>query len=73
MAYLSAIVNEFAPFFVMRKIRDLCVEAGWEDVTPQGGDPRIIGYFLKSTGESGNENINVHFWTGLDRYNGHPN
>ena len=72
MAYLSAIVNEFAPFFVMRKIRDLCIEAGWEDVTPQGGDPRIIGYFLKSTGESGNENINVHFWTGLDRWNNIP-
>jgi hypothetical protein len=50
-----------SPSFLLKEIRDFMVnDVGWTDETPANQDDYqgfILGYFLKSTGESGDKEI----------------
>lgn len=50
--------------FLVKEIRDFMVACGWTDITPSGQDDQdgvILGYWLKSTGETGEADKNDLF------------
>lgn len=67
MADVFFSATEYDPYFLLKKLRDACVQAGWQDVTPAGAEPEIVGYFLESVGENGNTRIPIHFNLGPNK------
>jgi len=58
MAYKGKSVLVASGSHLMNEVRDFLVSCGWSDDTPTGQDDQngmILGYFLSSTGESGND------------------